>query len=180
MNKKILGSISLVYVLVSISFATAVNMEKTNSIIKPSDLLSTKVPYNNITFTLKTDKKEYKIREAANISFQLTNTGNEDITITTPNSDVVDFVVLDGFWNKRYQDSMNHMHLNAVWHTKIPAGKTIYFNFTWNQKGNFFSFFMFFAQIRHQLKPGLYYIVGFMPGNYQYITCTKIIIKKNF
>ena len=135
--------------------------------------------YDNLTFTVKTDKEEYSMREPVEISLQLSNTGGENITVTTPDSRTHDFIVLNRLWHKRYQLSDGMGYAQAVTETNIPAGETVYFNSTWNQKGKMFTFMPLL--FRHQVRPGHYNIVGLIPEMYaedEYIACTTIQIKR--
>lgn len=189
MKKKILlVSILAVFMLLSISFASAIQTnnvdidKKANLGIFSKILVNRYGPsstYGNLTFKIVTDKKAYKMREPVRVSLQLTNTGNEEITIGTPDGITHDFVVVTMYWGFRYRWSEG-MGSDQSWHEiKIPAGETHYWNETWNQKGKLFDFMPLI--FRRQVRPGIYYIIGIIPqilGYEKYIDYTCISISR--
>lgn len=121
-------------------------------------------PYENIEFSVKTDKEEYKLRESVHISLQLTNTGTENVTLFFPSSYTHDFIVTDINFRSRYQLSNGKAFICTITSINITAGETYYINRTWNQKGTFFHFMQRIPDIFcHQLRPGDYFIIGAIP-----------------
>lgn len=117
--------------------------------------------YENITFNIVTDKSKYVKKEPVHISLQLTNTGNENVTIVRPSTQQGDFIVTGYLWHQFYRWSKGLGFGCAVSYITVEPGETWYWNQTWNQKGSIFSFMPFY--FNHQLRPGVYKIIGVIP-----------------
>jgi hypothetical protein len=178
MNKKIVTiCIIVIFMLAGITYSTAYSINKTKNGLSKKWLNQCSI-HDNLTFEVKTDKQEYKLGEPVKISLQLTNTGNEQITLTAPSMFTHDFIVLNQYWFKRFQWSEGLSFATVVTAVFIPAGETLYWNETWNQKGTIFSFMPLI--FRHQLRPGKYYIIGTLPEIIEYenfISYTSIQLK---
>ncbi|MCK4365820.1 MAG: hypothetical protein KAW45_07195 [Thermoplasmatales archaeon] len=178
MNKKIVTiCIFVVFMLTAVTLSSAISTNKTDILLR-KQLTKHSSTFDNITFEIITDKKEYKLREPVNISFKLTNTGGENITITTPDTKTHDFIVLKS-WFKRYQWSDGKSFHQTVTKINISAGETIFWNHTWNQKGKIFNFMPLI--FRRQVRPGSYCIIGIIPEmicNVKYIAYTYVDISR--
>ena len=175
MNRKkiVTMCIFLLFVLIMTTSSSAIKINPLENFMS-TQKYQTLATHNNLTFIVKTDKEEYKLREPVQISLQLTNTGNENITITTPDARTYDFIVLNSLWHKRYQLSDGKGFAQVITETTIPAGKTIYYNETWNQKGTRFTFMPLI--LRHQVRAGYYRIIGLIPQmDFEEMIATTII-----
>jgi hypothetical protein len=161
-SKVMIGTIFVVCMLMSTIFASANAMQYTQKTVKNKEIgKQSLIEKDNLIFAIKTDKEAYSIGEPVYISLSVTNTGNKTEKITAPSSMTSDFAVFNWLGRKKYQESDGKGYLQVITETKIPAGKTVYFNYTWDQKGAMFPWMP--PIFRHQLKTGIYYIGGYIP-----------------
>jgi hypothetical protein len=162
MKRKIMIGTIIVCMLMSTIFASVSAMQYTPKTVKNKEIgKQSLIDNDNLTFAIKTNKETYSLGEPVYITLSVKNIGNATETITAPTSKTSDFAVFNWLGHKKYQYSYDKGYAQVITETKIPAGKTVYFNYTWDQKGAMFPWMPLI--FHHQLKTGTYYIGGYIP-----------------
>ena len=114
----------------------------------------------DLEMTISTKKSIYQwIAEPVEITISIENKGTEDQTLKFPTAQQYDFTVTTMSGRKIYQWSDRKSFAQKTTELTIPAGKTVSWNLTWNQKGS--RFMGSYPMIPyHLILPGKYIIIG--------------------
>lgn len=149
----------IVTVLIIVLLIMAQNVVNANSIagiITTHKSIKIDVP-EDLKVTVSTDKLKYFIGEPVQVIIKLTNTGDEDITIEFPNSQLADFSIVNENNKNIYLWSNGKGFPDVITPLTILGGETVkLLNDDWDQVDN--------SDV--QVSPGNYRINGWMVKYY--------------
>jgi len=153
-NKKIIISIFILFLISSSTIAICENNKITNQIDN--------IEKNNIdiNFTVLTDKNSYKwIIEPIKITMEIKNNNDENFALLRfPTTQLYDIIIEKPNGIKIYQWSDSQNFIPVITEILIFPGETSKWDFSWNQKGHFLKFIPL-----HFLLPGEYRIKAILP-----------------
>jgi hypothetical protein len=98
------------------------------------------------------------IVEPVEITISIENKGTEDQTLTFPDAKQYDFTITTMSGRKIYQWSDRKYFAQVITKLTIPAGETISWDLTWNQKGS--HLIGRYLWMSYLVLPGKYLIIG--------------------